>query len=138
MTNFCSVICSILKVDFALKLSNYASLKRFTVLKWILKKFLHNTTFSVQLPYIASHSLFIKNRLKLRLIYISYTVTLKFNGLKVSFYCTIMQNVYPLVRDISLDTKERWKSLFRPKSSFCIIYNSDRKSREKTSFSSQI
>ena len=41
-------------------------------------------------------------------LYIVYTtVTLKFNGLKVSLYCTIMQNVYPLVRDISLDTKER-------------------------------
>ena len=34
--------------DFTLKLSNYTSFKRF---------FLHNTTFSVQLPYFAGHSL---------------------------------------------------------------------------------
>ena len=35
--------------DFELKLSNYISLKLLIFLKWILKKFLHNTTFSVQL-----------------------------------------------------------------------------------------
>ena len=40
----------ILKVDFALKLSNYTLLKRFICLKWILK-FLHNTRLSVQLRW---------------------------------------------------------------------------------------
>ena len=37
--------------------SNYTILKRFICLKWILKKILHNTRFSVYLPCIAGHSL---------------------------------------------------------------------------------
>ena len=41
----------ILKVDFALKLGNYTSLKR------IPKQFLHNTAFSIQLLYIDGYSL---------------------------------------------------------------------------------
>ena len=44
-------------VDLALKPSNYTSLKRFKCLKLILKKFSTILTFSVQVPYIASHSL---------------------------------------------------------------------------------
>ena len=41
----------ILNVDFALKLSNYRSLKRFMCLK--PKQFLYNTAILVQLPNIA-------------------------------------------------------------------------------------
>ncbi len=41
----------IFKVYFALKLSNYTSLKRFICLKLIKNKFLHNTTFSVRLHF---------------------------------------------------------------------------------------
>ena len=47
----------ILNVDFAFKLSNYLSLKPFYMPQMNPKKFLHNPTFSVQLPYIASQSL---------------------------------------------------------------------------------
>jgi len=48
----------ILNLDFALKLNNSASLKRFIYMSQINpKKFLHNTIFSVLLPYIAGHSL---------------------------------------------------------------------------------
>ena len=43
-------------VDFALKLSNYTSLKRFIFLICIQIFFLY-TTFSVQLSYIAGHFL---------------------------------------------------------------------------------
>ena len=50
----------IFKVDFALKLSNYISIHTFYMFQRAPKKFLHNTTFSVQLPYIASHSLQMK------------------------------------------------------------------------------
>ena len=38
-----------LNVDFALQLRKYTS-------RMNLKKYLHNTTFSVQLPYITGHS----------------------------------------------------------------------------------
>ena len=47
----------ILKIEFALLLNKYAPKKRLKGLKWFFKKILHNTTFSVQLPYIAGHSL---------------------------------------------------------------------------------
>ena len=49
--------------DFALKLSNYTSLKRFIDLSLMNhKKLFHITTFSVQLPYIAAgHSLLCKH-----------------------------------------------------------------------------
>ena len=47
----------ILNVEFALKVSNLTSFKHFIYFKLILKKILHNTTFSVQLPYIAGHSI---------------------------------------------------------------------------------
>ena len=43
----------ILNVEFALKVSNLTSFKHFIYFKLILKKILHNTTFSDQLPYIA-------------------------------------------------------------------------------------
>jgi len=46
----------ILNVDFALKLSNYTSLLYY-MSQMNPKKFLHNTTFSVQPPYIAGHFL---------------------------------------------------------------------------------
>ena len=49
----------ILNVDFALKLRNNTPLKRFMA-QMNPKKFLHNSTFSVQLPYIAGHSLKLK------------------------------------------------------------------------------
>ena len=46
----------ILNVDFALKFGNYI-IKPFYISQMNPKRFLHNTTFSVQLPRIASHSL---------------------------------------------------------------------------------
>ena len=48
----------ILNMDFALKLSNYTYIiKTFYMSQMNPKKILLNTTFSVQLPYIAGHSL---------------------------------------------------------------------------------
>ena len=46
----------ILNVDFALKLSNYTSWKVF-MSEMKLREFVHDTTYSVQPPYIAGHSL---------------------------------------------------------------------------------
>ena len=44
----------IFNVDFELKLSNF---KKFYMPQMNPEKFLHNTTFSVPLPYIDGHSL---------------------------------------------------------------------------------
>ena len=47
------------KVDFALKLSNYTIciIITFYMSQMNPKEFRHNTTYSVQLPYIAGHAL---------------------------------------------------------------------------------
>ena len=47
----------ILNVEFARKLRIYRSLKSFICLKMNPKEVFHNTAYSVQLPYIAGHSL---------------------------------------------------------------------------------
>ena len=46
----------ILKIDFAIKLSDYTSIETFYMSQMNPKEFVHNTAYSVQLPYIAGRA----------------------------------------------------------------------------------